>query len=386
MKEKDFLKKNPLGKIPVLETPDGYIFESNAILRYLARSKKAEGLYGENEFQEGLVDQWLDFSSLELEPAVLQLILPIQGWIQFCKDRHKRAWNDVTACLRILDNHLKANTFMVGKKLTIADVTLVSVLVNPFKFIFEEKFRKSIPNVTRWFESICELPAFAKVWGKIRLCIKEFEPYHGVSTTCPHEKQPEKAEKQAEEHKTEDKKKKKETQEKKPVVVKPAAKAEKKKKEEEDDDDEDKPKKSEKNPLDLLPPSKFNLFDFKTLYVNAVDKKEAMKFFWENFDNEGYSIWFIKYIKAEGEGKVVFLTNNLMNGFLQRLETFRKYAFAVHGVYGEEPSLEIRGKFFLDFLNFFKLCNFPNFYKFYEFLNKNMNIKVFGFGEAQIIH
>ena len=93
----------------------------------------------------------------------------------------------------------EASAILVGKKLTIADVTLVSVLVNPFKFIFEEKFRKSIPNVTRWFESICELPAFAKVWGKIRLCIKEFEPYHGVSTTCPHEKQPEKAEKQAEE-------------------------------------------------------------------------------------------------------------------------------------------------------------------------------------------
>jgi len=32
-----------------------------------------------------------------------------------------------------------------------------------------------------------------------------------------------------------------------------------------------------------------------------------------------------------------------MNGLIQRLEHFRKYAFAVHGVYGEEPTLEIRG-------------------------------------------
>jgi elongation factor 1-gamma len=37
------------------------------------------------------------------------------------------------------------------------------------------------------------------------------------------------------------------------------------------------------------------------------------------------------------------MTCNLLNGFLQRLESFRKYAFGVHGVYGEEPSLEIRG-------------------------------------------
>ena len=124
--------------------------------------------------------------------------------------------------------------------------------------------------------------------------------------------------------------------------------------EEEEDDGEEKPEKKAKNPLDLLPPSKFNLFDFKTLYVNAPDKKEALKFFWENFDNEGYSIWFIKYIKAEGEGKVLFLTNNLMNGFLQRLDTFRKYAFGVHGVYGDEPNLEIRG-FHCFFINFFNL-------------------------------
>ena len=68
-----------------------------------------------------------------------------------------------------------------------------------------------------------------------------------------------------------------------------------------------------------------------------------MDFFWKNFDPNGYSIWNVLYEKAEGEGKVLFLTSNLMNGFLQRLQHFRKYAFAVHGVYGDEPNLEVRG-------------------------------------------
>jgi elongation factor 1-gamma len=111
---------------------------------------------------------------LELEPAILQLLLPIQGWIQFCKEKSKRAWNDTTASLKILDNHLKNNSYVVGSKLTIADIALVSLLVNAFRFLFEEKFRKSIPNVTRWFELIIETPAFLKVWGKIRLCVKVF--------------------------------------------------------------------------------------------------------------------------------------------------------------------------------------------------------------------
>uniref|UniRef100_A0A2P2MBI5 Elongation factor 1-gamma-like protein n=1 Tax=Rhizophora mucronata TaxID=61149 RepID=A0A2P2MBI5_RHIMU len=33
-KTPEFLKMNPIGKVPVLETPDGPIFESNAIARY----------------------------------------------------------------------------------------------------------------------------------------------------------------------------------------------------------------------------------------------------------------------------------------------------------------------------------------------------------------
>ena len=39
------------------------------------------------------------------------------------------------------------------------------------------------------------------------------------------------------------------------------------------------------------------------------------------------------------------MTRNLANGFLQRLEHFRKYCFGVWGVYGEEPNLEIKGLF-----------------------------------------
>ena len=73
----------------------------------------------------------------------------------------------------------------------------------------------------------------------------------------------------------------------------------------------------------LAPGNTFNLFDFKTLFVNAPDKKEALDFFWKNYDPTGYSLWYIKYIKYEGEGVKLFLTSNLMQGTLQRLDEFR---------------------------------------------------------------
>jgi len=324
IKEPDFLKKNPNGKIPVLETKDGFIFESNAILRHVGRIRKDKGLYGASEHQESLVDQWLDWCGLEFEPPMVQLILPVFGWTEFDKEKNKKAQTDMMAVLRLLESHLKINNYMVGSNLTLADIAIASGLVYPMKFLWEDKFRKNCAAVTKWFESVATHGAFAQVWGKVRLCQKQMEHAQLEKAPAPHASHGQQAQK-------------------KDQTPKPVAEKKDKKKDDDDDDEDEAPKKSEKNPLDSLPPSKFNLFDFKTLFVNAPDKNEALKFFWENFDNLGYSIYYVQYIKAEGEGKVLFLTNNLMNGFLQRLEHFRKYAFGVHGVYGEEPNLEIRG-------------------------------------------
>jgi elongation factor 1-gamma len=49
LKSKEFLAKHPLGKVPFLETPEGNLFETHAILKYFGR--KANAL-GENAFEE----------------------------------------------------------------------------------------------------------------------------------------------------------------------------------------------------------------------------------------------------------------------------------------------------------------------------------------------
>lgn len=54
-KTEAFLRKNPLGKIPVLETLEGYLFESNAICKYLAGTKPAAGLLGRTPLEAAQV-------------------------------------------------------------------------------------------------------------------------------------------------------------------------------------------------------------------------------------------------------------------------------------------------------------------------------------------
>ena len=66
-KKPEFLKKSPLGRVPVLETASGSIFESNAIARYVARIRRDTELYGATFFESAQIDSWIDFCSHDIE-------------------------------------------------------------------------------------------------------------------------------------------------------------------------------------------------------------------------------------------------------------------------------------------------------------------------------
>ncbi len=60
-------------------------------------------------------------------------------------------------------------------------------------------------------------------------------------------------------------------------------------------------------------------------------------------DRQGYTMYFWQYEKYKGEGEVIYKFENLLQGFLQRFDSFRKHAFARMCMTGEEPNLEIEG-------------------------------------------
>jgi len=154
LKEKEFLAKNPNGKVPTLEIKEGtYLWESNAILRYIARLGKSKGLYGNNEIDEAHVDQWVDWVTNELESHLGKMIYPVLGHVPFDKATNDKAVSDAMKALKLLDNHFASHQHLVGSTTTIADIFLASALVLPFKFLFEEKARKNFANVTKWFEA-----------------------------------------------------------------------------------------------------------------------------------------------------------------------------------------------------------------------------------------
>lgn len=44
------------------------------------------------------------------------------------------------------------------------------------------------------------------------------------------------------------------------------------------------------------------------MIVNAKDKAECVKFFWDNYEPEGWSCWFIKYDKIDDDGQLLWKT------------------------------------------------------------------------------
>jgi len=160
-----------------LKTPNGKVFsESNAILRYIARLDKSIGLYGSDQIEEAEVDQWLDWFSTNFETDFFKAVLPHTGkFLQVTKTEQKEALDRLLGGFKVLENHLKLHTVLVGNGITIADISYIPILNVAFKDVWDEKFRKNIPHITRWFEYVINQKPFTDIYGKPTLCIKPLD-------------------------------------------------------------------------------------------------------------------------------------------------------------------------------------------------------------------
>ena len=309
-KRKTLVTKSPTGTFPYLECEEGVLSESKAIEIYLAEKYKPE-LLGKDDIEKAQVRQWMDFASFELADCAQKIVYPIFGWKPYCKQSADEANTKIKEFMKALDQQVKGKRYAFGEQLTLADIALFRQLKFFFQLVFPKNLREKVfPNVTDWFLRVLNTPETDKVYGKVILCNQPLKPY--IS--------------EKKEEKKEEKKKK-----------------EKKEKKEEKPQETEEPKKKKVNPLDELPKSRLELEVFKRAFLNNKDKEDAMKKFWEIYDPEGYSLWRLEYQNLPSECKVLFRTSNSKGMFLQKCDAVRRYAFAVHGVYGVEGDYKIRG-------------------------------------------
>lgn len=326
-KTPEFLKLNPIGKVPVLETPDGPIFESNAIAKYVTRLKDANPLYGSSLIEYAHIEQWIDFASHEVDANILRWFIPRIGFAVYLPLAEEAAISALKRALGALNIHLASNTYLVGHSVTLADIIMTCNLVLGFNRIMTKSFTSEFPHVERYFWTMVNQPNFYKILGEVKQA-ESVPPVHSAKKPLQ-SKEPTKP-KAKDELKKDSKKEVKKELEKSTSVVR--------------EEEEEAPKPKPKNLLDLLPPSKMILDEWKRLYSNTKTnfREVAIKGFWEMYDPDGYSLWFCDY-KYNEENTVSFVTLNKVSGFLQRMDIARKYAFGKMLVIGSEPPFKVKG-------------------------------------------
>ncbi|GBG25793.1 Elongation factor 1-gamma 1 [Hondaea fermentalgiana] len=300
-KESDIKGKAAANRLPMLETDKGCLFTSNAAMKFVAAGKSE--LVGKDAFEQAQIESWVDFCANEIEVPATMATYPIIGWTENSPEVTSAAVKALKSALAVLEDHLKTETFLVGRSITLADIAIAAALVLPMKFVLDAKARKQLVCVTRWFETCVNQTNFLKVIGPVTMC----------KTAVKSLAEPKKA-----------------------GAAAPKAEAPK----------EEAPKKEEKaDPVTLLgklPKSDFVMDAWKRQYSNARNPYDAMNWLWENLDTNGWSIWVSKY-KFNEELKVDFQTSNLAGGFCQRLDAVRKYLFGTLLILGTKDSQQLEG-------------------------------------------
>jgi len=315
-----FLNKFPLAKVPALETKDGNnLIESNAIAYYLSNAE----LKGSTALDSAYVIQWLSLADNEFVPPIYTWLLPAIGALPPNKQAIDRAKEDIKKILDYLNNHLLTRTYLVGERITLADIVVLCTILPLYQFLLEPSVREPYVNVNRWFNTLVNQPQFKKVLGDVVLCTKTITS----DTTA---KKPEPKAKQ-------EKKEKAAKQEKAP---KPEKAPQTNNVENDDLEDELLEPKS-KDPFEQFPKGNWVMDDFKRFYSNNPEEL-SIPYFWEKFDKENFSIWYCEYKYAD-ELTLTFMSCNLISGMFQRLDKMRKNAFGSMILFGEDNNSTISG-------------------------------------------
>lgn len=153
-KQPDFLAMNPFGQVPVLEDGETVLYDSNAILVYLA-SRYGDGNWLPTDPEQAArVQQWLSLAAgpIAYGPAAARLVNLLGAPLD-----HERAKRIADQMLRVLDAQLSHSAFAIGDRPTIADVAGYSYISKaPEGGISLEPY----PAVRAWLRRIEALPGY----------------------------------------------------------------------------------------------------------------------------------------------------------------------------------------------------------------------------------
>lgn len=161
--EMSYLAMNPNGKIPTLVDGNFVLWESNAILRYLAMEYGPSSLlYPTDPKVRASIERWLDWSIGTLAPAERPLFLALVRTPPEKRDPVKIEADvqNVAALWALLDHHLRGRFFLENERFSLADIVLGAFARRWFGLDGIE--RPALPNLERWYQRLAQRQGFRK--------------------------------------------------------------------------------------------------------------------------------------------------------------------------------------------------------------------------------
>ena len=157
-----YLAMNPNGLVPTIVEDDGFtLWESNAIVRYLAARYGAGGLCPSNARARASAERWMDWQATRVSPAMVPVF---RGLVRTPPERRNpeaiaKARDGLSGAMAIMDANLAVNAFMAGDVFSMGDIPVGVAAWRWFNMPIE---REDYPHLRRWFDALCKRPAYRR--------------------------------------------------------------------------------------------------------------------------------------------------------------------------------------------------------------------------------
>jgi len=155
----EFKAMNPNGLVPMINDDGLVLWESHAIVRYLARKHGLGTLCPSDAKVAADADRWMEWYSTTLWNHMKPIF-----WNLIRTPAEKRNMADVednrqklAAYLAMADSHLAKNAWLAGKEFTMGDIPLAVIAHRWFSLPIE---RPAMPHFERWFKAAAARPGF----------------------------------------------------------------------------------------------------------------------------------------------------------------------------------------------------------------------------------
>ena len=157
-RDPDMLARNPNAKVPTIDDDSFVLWESNAILRYLAAKYSPGNLWPDDLQARADADRWMDWQQTTvLAPMTTIFWGRVRAPDDYTPQQIDAAVTEAAGHWRILDERLEARRWVIGDGFTVADIALGVMAWRWFSLIEDPP---ATPSLEAWFRRLKARPPF----------------------------------------------------------------------------------------------------------------------------------------------------------------------------------------------------------------------------------